>query len=207
LASPPRKKGKKKPPTHPKNRWVSPPRVLDVVDRQHPMGLTHDPTADPNGLVLAKRYTSLLPLDRKNRTRLRKLNSLPRGAKLDWQVADALTVPWYGHVYDNPPYSMPAPFLRWVALQMAFKEHYNPELVEVTFLLNSVLGTAYVRDWCWPFASGICILAPPRIAFLDASGKPVQGNDREQVAIYYGPYYERFNRTWSALGECFRVRG
>lgn len=123
----------------------------------------------------------------------------PRGLRLARlcydirQGQNGLNLRWHGHVWLNPPYSKPGPWLERAA------RHYWAGLVDsVTCIVNVQPGSRYWHRWVWEKATAVCFLEG-RVAFL-YDGVPENGNRYDQAVIYYGDDLAAFQRAWEGAG-------
>lgn len=153
-----------------RDRYCTPAPIKARLVEQLGAPADLDPCYDPTGLVLAR-----------TRYDIRK-------------GQNGLNLRWHGHVWLNPPYSKPGPWLERAA------RHYRAGLVgSVTCIVNVQSGSNYWHRWVWPHATAVCFLKG-RVAFL-YDGVPENGNRHDQAVIYYGDDLAAFRRAWEGAGE------
>ncbi len=113
---------------------------------------------------------------------------------------NGLVMPWYGNIYLNPPGGKldgkSLPKLFWQKLM------YSPKVTQAIFLAFSIelLQTSQLSDV--PPATDFIICIPKRrLAFIDATGKPVKGNTHASAIIGYNVDYSLFTKTFRPVGS------
>lgn len=101
----------------------------------------------------------------------------------------------YDNCWMNPPFSKPGVFLK----QM-FEWYKSGHIVEAIALLKSGVLHNQSTSRIVEQSSGICFWRSPRIAFIDANGKPKKKADFDCVLIYYGKDVVRFRNAFSRYG-------
>jgi hypothetical protein len=101
----------------------------------------------------------------------------------------------YENCWMNPPFSKPAPFLE--KMVDWYKSGYVIQAIALlkTGVLHNQSTSRIVEQ-----SSGICFWRSPRIAFIDANGKPKKKADFDCVLIYYGKDVVRFCNAFSRYG-------
>lgn len=84
------------------------------------------------------------------------------------------------YVWLNPPYSNPKPWVSYVRQQQELG-------VGTVMLLNSDMSTAWFDD-AFNSVSEIRNIIGGRLAFLDADGNPIKGNNKSQFFLIFHPY-------------------
>lgn len=146
--------------------------ILNLVDRVFgKIGL--DPTADPQKRVPATKHFT----------------------KND----DCLIRDWYteqGTVFMNPPFSDPLPFVQKLVDEIELGSVQKAiALLPSRCLHNKGTGQLIAKT-----APCYLLWRSPRIAFLDANGKPAKNSDFDCCLVYWGDNPQLFRETFEAYG-------
>ncbi len=102
---------------------------------------------------------------------------------------DGLSVPWWGRVWLNPPYSNPAPWL-----DKAGREVEHPGCDLVVALLPARTDTQWFHELVLPKAE-VCFLRG-RVAWLGWAGRPIGRSKDPSILAVYGADREP-GRLWN----------
>jgi hypothetical protein len=121
-----------------------------------------------------------------------------QAARYYTQDEDALTLPWAGRVWMNPPYSDPFP---WVDRLIAF---YQEGTITAAITLLNMAGTPAWARMLWHGGYTCCVLGE-RIQFelgpwATAEDRKRNSNDRDQFVWYLGRDQRRFADVFSPYG-------
>ncbi len=113
------------------------------------------------------------------------------------QDQDGLKQRWQGRVWCNPPYGRTAGKSnqqRWSAKLM---REYRAGHVHAAILL---VTSATSEKWFQPLWTYPLCLTDHRIKFLDATGRPQNGNTKGSAFVYFGPDVATFQAVFSEFG-------
>lgn len=113
---------------------------------------------------------------------------------------DGLTKEWYGKVWMNPPFTMPA--------RREFCEHLvesfsNGNVKEACVLINNVVFDQHHIQDLLDVADAICLVAG-RLKFIHENGNKSKSPLWGQSVVYLGMNTEKFEQTFREFGVVFR---
>jgi hypothetical protein len=91
---------------------------------------------------------------------------------------DGLSLPWFGRVFCNPPYSDVAPWMK------RCRAHYETTGQDVIVLVNARTSTGYFQENV-KYATGMVFVCP-RIKFLNELGLVQTFNPNSSVLVAFG---------------------
>jgi len=107
---------------------------------------------------------------------------------------DGLILPWRGKVWLNPPYSSTSSWVVRAAQHAAAGG-------EVLALVQAAVGSAYWRNYVWPWASVCCLSPRPKFGRPAALGPTRSNAQVDHAVVYLGPDHDHFATTWAPRGE------
>ena len=111
---------------------------------------------------------------------------------------DGLEYEWHGRVFLNPPYGKDA--IGWFVDKL-LSEISERRVEQAILLTNNATDTAWWQTAA-DMASAVCFTRG-RIAFNDATGKPVNKPLQGQSFLYFGGRTKSFVRVFREFGECW----
>lgn len=113
-------------------------------------------------------------------------------------TVDGLNENWQEHVYCNPPYSNPHP---WVL--KAREEAGSDRSTSIIFCLNHDHSTDWWADLT-PLITTACLVGK-RVRFTHPQGEASEPGKRPTILTYYGPYPHRFNAVFHDIGTIIHL--
>ena len=112
---------------------------------------------------------------------------------------DGLSLPWFGRVWMNPPYSSD---LIGKFCSRLVESYQSGDVTAACVLVNNATDTAWfaLLSQC---ASAVCF-PRGRVRFLDASGRPIGAPLQGQAVVYLGKDPAGFAGAFHGLGRVWR---
>jgi hypothetical protein len=115
---------------------------------------------------------------------------------------DGLTVPWYGQVWLNPPYSHPL-VEQFTSKLLAEIDAGN--VTEALLLVNAATSAKWQQALFRP--GNVFCLVRGRIEFVDEDNEPGTSPRHSQLILYFGPRPAAFREAFGDLGTIVTVTG
>ncbi len=112
---------------------------------------------------------------------------------------DGLSVPWFGRVWLNPPYSKTdGESNQAIWSQYLVREYQAGHVSEAILLVKAALGYKWFEDlwWSWP----VCF-ARERISFIRPDGTDDGQSKQATAFVYLGQRFERFAEVFRGFGR------
>lgn len=124
---------------------------------------------------------------------------------------DGLSLPWYGKVYCNPPYSDPGPWVRR-CLRHAQQTTIGAPNESIACIIDDP-STKWWQSAIWrrdedgvavPLASAV-LFPDRRVKFIPPPGAKVSSMSRPVALPYWGPHAKAFALAFAHLGKVVRL--
>lgn len=157
------------------NEWYTPPEVIEAA--RQVMGIID---LDPASCEVAQETV--------------------KATRYYTEEDDGLAQQWFGKVWMNPPFTMPA--RKEFCKRM--KDMISSETIEQACILlnNVVIDQAHIQELL-SMVSSICLVAG-RLRFLREDGKKSKSPLWGQFIVYYGENVDKFEQQFQQFGQVFK---